>query len=266
MKNSKKEEQKVFYYTDVTQDFMETKKQNYILPDDYEYMPKGTWFKVKSSIIYFFAKIFAHLYSIFGLHLKIVNRKAVKNIEGTGYFIYGNHSNPLSDVFTPALVSDRRIYTICSPANFGIPIIGSFLTEIGGIPLGKNLEQKKNFRDCIDTRIKEGKTVVIYPEAHLWPYYVDVRNFPNKSFKYPVELNVPVICITTTYQKRKFSKKPKVTVYVDGPFYNDPKLTNEENREKLKNEVFNTMKQRVKNTTYEYYKYVPIEAEKEEVK
>lgn len=263
MKNKKKEKQKVFYYTEVTQDFMETKKQNYVLPDDYDYMPKGVWFKIKSAVIYFVAKIFARLHAVFGLHLKIVNRKVVKNIEKTGYFIYGNHSNPLSDVFTPALVADRRIYTVCSPANFGIPIIGNILTEIGGIPLGKDEVQKKKFRKTIDTRIEEGKVVVIYPEAHLWPYYVDVRDFPNKSFKYPAELDVPVIAMTTTYQKRRFGKKPRATVYVDGPFYPDPKLSDEENREKLKTEVYTAMKQRVKNTTYEYYKYVPIEVKKE---
>ena len=267
MKSSKKKkEQKVFYYTEITQDFMETKKQSYVLPDDYEYMPKGRMFKIKSCVCYFGAKIFAYGYAKLGLHLKIVNRKVIKNIKNSGYFIYGNHSNPLSDVFTPAIVSDRRIYTICSPANFGIPIIGNILTELGGIPLGKNEEQKKKFRNAIDTRIKEGQTVVIYPEAHLWPYYIDVRNFPNKSFKYPVQLNVPVICMTTTYQKRKFGKKPRVTVYVDGPFYSDPKLSEEENREKLKTEVYSAMKQRVKNTTYEYYKYISIEAEKKEGK
>lgn len=251
-----KEEQKIFYYEDITDDFMETKKQNYILPDDYEYLPKGIWFKIKASICYFLARIFANIYCRLGLHVSIKNRKVLKKLKGTGYFIYGNHSNPLSDVFTPGLVADRRIYTICSPANFGIPIIGRFLPELGGIPLGKNLEQKKKFRECIDIRIEEGKCVVIYPEAHLWPYYTDIREFSNKSFKYPAELNKPIICMTTTYQKRKKGKKPKITVYVDGPFYPDKKLSIEENKEKLRNDAYKVMKERVKNTTYEGYKYI----------
>lgn len=253
----KPKNQKIFYYKEETQDFMETKKQNYVLPSDYEYAPNSLWFNIKSKIIYFIAKIFARLYFVFALHGKIVNRKVLKNLKGKGYFIYGNHSNPLSDVFTPALVSNNRIYTVCSPANFGIPVIGSVLTEIGGLPLGHDEEQKIKFRSAIEQRIKEGKTVVIYPEAHLWPYFTGVRDFPNASFKYPVRLDVPVVCITTTYQKRIFGSKPKVTVYVDGPFYIDKGKSEEENKQYLRARVYNSMKQRVKNTNYEYYRYVP---------
>lgn len=253
MKDSK---QKIFYYDEITDDFMETKKQNYELPDDYEYMPKGLWFKIKSVVCYFIAKLFASIYCRLVLHVTIKNKHILKEIKGTGYFIYGNHSNPLSDVFTPALASDRRIYTICSPANFGIPIIGNLLTELGGIPLGKNEKQKKEFRECIDERIYQNKCVVIYPEAHLWPYYTDVREFSNKSFKYPAELKKPVVCMTTTYQKRKKGQKPKITVYLDGPFYPNNRLSIEENKEKLRNDTYKTMKRRVKNTNYKEYKYI----------
>lgn len=248
---------KIFYYDEVTDDFLATKKQDYVLPDDYVYMPKGILYKIKSAVIYFFAKIYAFFCCKFYLRVTIKNRKVIKKVKHTGYFIYGNHTNPLNDAFTPALVANKRIYTICSPANFGIPIMGLVLKELGGIPLGKNQKQKKEFRETVDQRIKEGKCVVIYPEAHLWPYYTGVRDFPNKSFKYPVDLNVPIFCMTTTYQKSKFFEVPKITVYVDGPFYKDERLSVEENREKLKQDIYNTIKERIKNTNYEYYKYVP---------
>lgn len=250
-------DEKIFYYDDPTEDFIETNMQNYELPKEYEYMPKSKFFKFKSAVLYFVAKIIVRFICKFYLHVKIKNRKAIKSIKKTGYFMYGNHTNPLSDAFSPAIIANTRIYTICSPANFGIPIIGNILPELGGIPLGKTLDQKKKFRQAIDAVINKNKCIVIYPEAHLWPYYNGLRDFSNKSFKYPVDLKVPVFSFTTTYQKRKIGKRPRITIYIDGPFYINDEYDIEQNREKLKQDVYKAMEKRIKNTTYEYYKYLP---------
>ena len=61
--------------------------------------------------------------------------------------------------------------------------------------------------------------------------------------------------MTTTYYKRKFGKKPGIVVYIDGPFIIDNKLSKKENEEKLCQEIQKIMKDRSKNSTYEYIKY-----------
>ena len=106
----------------------------------------------------------------------------------------------------------------------------------------------------------QNKNVIsIYPEAHVWPYYSKIRNFSSTSFKYPVKLNKPVFVFTTTYKKRKY-RRPKIIVYIDGPFYSDQKLSLKKSQEELRNKVYNTMCLRSKNTDVEYYKYIKDES------
>lgn len=109
--------------------------------------------------------------------------------------------------------------------------------------------------NAIERRIDHHHPIVVYPEAHIWPYYTKIRPFKSTSFRYPIKYDVPAYCFTTTYQKRKFSKKPKITVYVDGPFYPKQDLHGKEQEIELRNQVYNCMVERSKNSTYEYYKY-----------
>lgn len=102
---------------------------------------------------------------------------------------------------------------------------------------------------------------MIYPEAHIWPYYTDIRNFKPDSFMYPVENNKPVFCFTNVYKKRKFSKRPKVVTYVDGPFYPYDDLSKRENMEMLRDNVYNAMKKRIVSNPVYKYKYIYIKKE-----
>lgn len=65
---------------------------------------------------------------------------------------------------------------------------------------------------------------MIYPEAHIWPFYTGIRPFPDTSFRYPVQQKLPVFCLTNTYQRRGKSHIPQIVTYLDGPFYPDAEL------------------------------------------
>ena len=131
---------------------------------------------------------------------------------------------------------------------------------IGGLPLGTTREEKRQFNEAVDKRLKQKKVLVVYPEAHVWPYATTIRKFPagGKSFKYAVRNNLPVYTMTTTYHKRKNSKRelPRMDVYVDGPFYPDKKLSDEENQEMLAKKAYESMKKYAKKNTYEYFEYI----------
>ena len=127
---------------------------------------------------------------------------------------------------------------------------------LGAIPIPDSIKSMKDFIHAVETRINEKNCVVIYPESHVWPYYTKIRPFNNGSFKFQANQNVPAFCITTTYYKRKFGKKPGIKVFVDGPFILDEKLNKKENIEKLSIEIQECMTNRSKNSTYEYIKYI----------
>ena len=119
----------------------------------------------------------------------------------------------------------------------------------------------KKFLDSVETIInKKKKVVAIYPEAHVWPYYTKIRNFVSTSFKYPVKLNSPVYSFTTTYLERK-NRKPKIVIYVDGPFYPNKDLKLRQAQEELRDRVYECMVNRSKASNVEYIKYMKIEDE-----
>ena len=129
---------------------------------------------------------------------------------------------------------------------------------LGALPIPDSIKDMKKFIEGVETRINQKKCVVIYPESHVWPYYTKIRPFNDGAFKFQVNQNVPAFCITTTYYKRKFGKKPGIIVYVDGPFIVDEKLNKKQNIEKHSKEIHECMIKRSKESTYEYAEYKKI--------
>lgn len=189
---------------------------------------------------------------------KIVNRSALtKNTKKTGFFVFANHTNPVADALIPTFVSfPHQIFVIVHPNNVSIPGLGNITHYLGALPLPDTLGATKNFMNIIKTRINEHKAIMIYPEAHIWPFYTKIRPFSDLSFRYPVQQKVPSFCFTNTYQKRRFSKQPRLVTYVDGPFYPDENLPSKEQKTELRDRIYKAMCERSKNSNYEIIKYI----------
>ncbi len=264
-------EERVFYYTSEEDDPIQTneqeKKVEVGLPEGYEFIPKNVFVKMYSALLFRIFKLFGQYYERRYWQVKFYGREKLKKARGVGYVMYANHTNPFHDVFGPALAADRRIFTIISPVNLKVPGIGKFLPYIGGLPLGKTKAEKAAFHEAADTRLKQGNCLVIYPEAHVWPYATKIRKFPagDRSFVYAVRNNLPIFTMTTTYHKRKDKKRgdlPRMDVYIDGPFWPDPKKTDDENRADLAKQAYDSMVKYSKKSNYEYFQYRPKSAKK----
>ena len=264
------ESERVFYYTSEEDDPIKTdeqeKKIKVGLPEGYEFIPSNPFVRMYSAILFRLFWIFGQWYERGYWQVKVHGREKLKKARGKGYVIYANHTNPFHDVFGPAIVADRRIFTVISPVNLKIPGIGKFLPYIGGLPLGSTLDEKIAFNDAVDERLRQKKVLVIYPEAHVWPYATKVRKFPagDKSFKYAVRNNLPIFTMTTTYHRRKDGKRdlPRMDVYLDGPFWPDEKKTLDENKAMLAKQAYDSMVKHSKKNTYEYFKYVKEDRKK----
>ena len=255
------EEERVFYYASEEDDPIKTdeqeKKQEVRLPEGYEFIPKNPFVRLYSAVLFWIFWIFGQWYEKRYWQTKFYGREKLKKAKGKGYVIYANHTNPFHDVFGPAVAADRRIFTVISPVNLKIPGIGKYLPMIGGLPLGKTAEEKAAFNEAVDRRLAQKKAVVIYPEAHVWPYYTGIRQFPagDKSFKYAVRNQVPIYTMTTRRDRKK-GDLPRMDVYVDGPFWPDTKKTEEENRAILAQKAYDSMVKYSKKNTYDYYRYI----------
>ena len=256
--------ERVFYYGSEEDDPIKTdeqeKKQEVRLPEGYEFIPKNVFVRMYSAILFRIFWVFGQWYERHYWQAKFYGREKLKRAKGRGYVIYANHTNPFHDVFGPAVAADRRIFTIISPVNLKVPGIGKLLPYLGGLPLGKTREEKKAFNEAVDKRLSQKKCLVIYPEAHVWPYATKIRKFPagDRSFKYAVRNGLPIFTMTTTYHKRKDKKRgdlPRMNVYIDGPFLPNVDKSEDENRADLAKQAYDSMVKYSKKNTYEYFEY-----------
>lgn len=188
---------------------------------------------------------------------KIVGREKLKPYLKTGMFLYGNHTQPLGDAFLQTrLPWPQSTFVIVHPNNLAVPVLGKWTPALGGLPLPDGIKAYRNFLNAIRNRVAEGHPVVIYPEAHIWPYYTKIRPFPDTSFAYPVECNVPAFCFVNTYQKTRFRKRPKMTTYIDGPFFAPENAEPKAKKRALRDEVYARMTALSRHSDIEVIQYI----------
>ena len=255
---------KTIYYTDERNDeFSEAVIQPKKIDENWKYIRRGFWSGVKRFLAYWvIAHPLAYCYCRLKFRWTVKNKKVFKQLKGKkqGFFMYGNHTQPIGDAVIPSLsVNPKSVYTIVHANNVSMPYLGRVNAYMGALPMPANLKASRNFKEAIHTRYKEGNCIMIYPEAHIWPYYIGIRDFPTVSFRYPVDLSAPCFALTNTYQKRKHGKTPKIVTYIDGPFYPDESLPVKERMQKLRNQIYDTMVERSRLSDCEYIRYLPKE-------
>ena len=156
------------YYSSYEDDFEESVNQNYALSESYEWIKNGILSKLLSGLVYGTAVVLGGAYCKWFLHMKVKVRRKLKGLKAD-FFIYGHQTQPVGDVFIPALcVLPKRIYTVVSTANYGIPFIGKILPYLGALPVVGSLHGIKELNKAIEERINKNHPIVIYPEAHVW--------------------------------------------------------------------------------------------------
>ena len=200
-------------------------------------------------------------YAKLKFRIKYVGKEKLRSCKNSGYFVYANHTQIFADTFIPSIaIFPKRNFLIVNPENISVKPFGWLVELLGAIPVPGNKTAMKNFLNTIEEKINKKYAITIYPEAHIWPYYTKIRPFKSVSFKYPVELDKPVFCMTNTYQKRgKKGDKVKIVSYIDGPFYADKSIQNlKQQKEELRNRVYECMVERSKKSDIEVITYVKV--------
>ena len=246
------------YSDELNDDFAGTKKRTAETPPDYKYLRTNVIWNIIAFILYYFiARPIAYVASKLRYGTVVKGRKKLRQAKRSGYFMYGNHTLFSGDAFHPNLVAfPRRTHIIVGAEAVSIRGIKSLVAMLGGIPLPSTKGGYVRFMGALRHYISRKRAIMIYPEAHIWPYYTGIRPFGNGSFLYPITMNVPVFAVTTVFKRRKIRKLPKVKIYIDGPFYPDSALTIFENKRKLRDDVYNAMCERIKESEECLYSYI----------
>jgi len=253
---------KYYYYDEQNDDFANNGIDTKQTPENFEYLPKNPIYRFFKPIAYYFFLIFFAL-SVKAMGVKFVNRKVLKNRKdkSKGYYIYGNHTSWIPDTVSAAMTAfPKPCYTIANPDAISIKGAGTLVQMFGAMPTPASLDNYRKLNKAIDRLYNQGKVISIFPEAHIWPYYNEIRNFPNVSFSYPVQQGAPCFTKTVVYLPKKNGKVKPVIVY-DGPFYANPELNAKAAKQDLRDRVYNQMKARVEeyhSTLASNYEYIRV--------
>lgn len=257
------EKQHFFYYFDErNDDFANNGIATKPLPDDYEYYPRNLAYRLVHPVANIIMLIFLMGVNAVTDGYRVHNAKVLRkrNDRKKGYFVFANHTTWVGDaVIHPTMAFPKQVYTVVHPDAISIKGAGTAIKMLGATPIPASRENHLRFLEATKRMYEEGNPVVIYPEAHIWPRYNRIRNFPDASFGIPARLGAPCFVKSTVYRKNRKGHSYS-EVYYDGPLYPDMSLTLKESRKKLRDEVYAIMCERTRESELDdRYHYIKVD-------
>ena len=257
-----KKTRKIYFSDELNDDFYEFEKiKRPELKPNYNYVHHNIFRRILDGFVYYvIAKPILGLVSF--LHgVRYKNKKNLRVLHGKGAFIYANHIG-LSDVYKfQSLVFWKKVNIIGYSDTTAIPIASLVVKAFGYLPIGMDATNLRGLRDGCEFLVKKRKEyVLIYPEAHIWPFYTKIRPFKNVSFVYPAESMSPVVPAVTVFRKVWYSKKPKQTIIFGRVIFPQEGLTVNENRDYLRDECYKEMVRIASSVEQpQYIEYIRVE-------
>lgn len=237
-------------------------------PENVDYLKEKSTSKLKN--------IFANkMGEIFLNDLLKDNKLIIKEINGmenlqaveTGAMITCNHFNPfdsfsIEQVFKlSGLSKSKKMYKVIREGNYtNFPgLYGFFFRNCDTLPLSSNKRTMIEFIKAVDTILKRGDFILIYPEQSLWWNYRKPKPLKNGAFKLASRNNVPIIPIFITMEDTDIVGEDGFNVQqyiinIGKPIYPDKNLTQRENMEMMKEKNYNVWKE-----IYEDFYKIPLE-------
>lgn len=258
--------ERVIYYSDpLEDDFSPLPIRTREVAQGFPFLRRSFLWNLAAALLYYCIAVpIVFLISKVYLGLRFENRQVLQQLSNTGYFLYGNHTRML-DAFLPAMTAfPKKAYVVANPDAVSLPFLKNLVLMLGVIPIPTRLSGMRDFLSTIQQRGQAGDCVAIFPEAHIWPFYTGIRPFPDTAFRYPVQQDLPVVAMVTTYRRRRgllrWVKKPAMTVTISQPMYPRTDLSPSRAREELRDRVHDFMVE--VSSTHEnvaYIRYAPAQ-------
>ena len=178
-----------------------------------------------------------------------------------------NHFNPfdsfsIEEVFRISGQSkNKKLYKVIREGNYtNFPgLYGFFFRNCDTLPLSSNTKTMTEFVKAVDTILKRGDFILIYPEQSLWWNYKKPKPLKNGAFRLASRNNVPIIPIFITMEDTDIIGEDgfpvqQYIINIEEPIYPDNKLSVKENTEIMKKKNFEVWK----NVYEDFYK-IPLE-------
>ncbi|MBQ9728987.1 MAG: 1-acyl-sn-glycerol-3-phosphate acyltransferase [Clostridia bacterium] len=221
-----------------------------LLPDQVDYLCEK-----------FSSKVFRRIANFVGdrYYLNLIKKDilVIDGVEGeehlgalkNGAIITCNHFSALDNyvVFTCIRKSLPRkyLYKIIREGNYtNFPGLYGFLFKhCNTLPLSRNRRTMVNFMSAVNTLLKRGESILIYPEQGMWWNYKKPRPFKVGGFKMAYRAEVPVLpmFITMTDDERLDGSGYPIqrhTLHIMPPIYPDLSLGEKVGAQKMCDEAY----------------------------
>lgn len=204
------------------------------------------------------------------------NKLIIKDVQGLenlksikdGAVLTCNHFNPFDSFTIEEIFSmsgqrkNKKLYKVIREGNYtNFPGFYGFLfRNADTLPLSSNTRTMIKFMQAVDTILKRGDFVLIYPEQSLWWNYEKPKPvLKNGAYKIATRSNVPVIPIFITMTDSDIIGEDgfpikEYYVHIEEPIYPDITLSEKENVKEMKNKNFKVWK-----NIYEEFYGIPLE-------
>ena len=200
---------------------------------DYEYMPRGFFFRVKRALVAAVLHLVVFPLTHLTHGLRIYGRKNLKKHKKelkNGAITISNHVFMWDYLCVLKAIRPHISYFPAWKTNFESSFCG-FMRILGGIPIPEgDIHATMTFKAALDEVVSSGKWLHVFPEGSLWYFYPDIRPLKPAVFQYAVKYGKPLIPIAMSFRPRKgfrriFGKGPFVDLHIAEPIYADPSLS-----------------------------------------
>ncbi|MEE1078786.1 MAG: glycosyltransferase [Agathobacter sp.] len=211
-------------------------------PEDINYLSKSIKQKFKTR----YAFRIAHWFVGVLLIKKKMIIKEIKGIENwrklhSGAIITCNHFNAF-DSFAIHLAYDkshhkrRKFYRVIREGNYtSFPgFYGFLMRNCNTLPLSSNKKTMEKFLRAVDTLLKKGHYILVYPEQSMWWNYRKPKPLQKGAFTFAARNNVPVIPCFITMEDSEYLDDDgfpvqEYTIHVGEPIQPNPLISRAEN-------------------------------------
>lgn len=221
--------------------------------ENYQYIVKNKLFNIFSNMLYYGVAVpVIYVLTKILYDLKIEGKENLCNLDN-GAVSVSNHVLILDCAMVGLAWGDKRVYYTTLEDSFKIPIVRHLIKLLRAIPIPKENKNKPYFMKALDNTLKSGDIIHFYPEASLWPYHKNIRNFKTGAFHFAVRNDVPIIPMVFTFRKPLglrsfFKRKEDVTLTILEPINASKDIKDYKQRiTDLKLRVKKSMEDKVKN-------------------
>lgn len=208
-----------------------------LMPDDVDYLAEKLSTKIKTAIAEKMGRIWAKSVNR-EQNVTLVGEENLRGITGGAVFTSNHFSmfeNAAIMLAATKANKKRKFYRVVREGNFFMPgFIGFLLKYAHTLPISSNAKTMTNLSRSLETILRRGDFVLIYPEKSMWWNYRKPRPYKLGAFHYAAKAEVPVIpCFITMKDSEKIDDGgfpiQHYTVHIMPPIYPDKDKTIKEN-------------------------------------